>query len=367
MKNNKLKKIFPILIVIVMVLSALFALFYQLHNSVKIKPTNEYRVNENIVMYRQDDDSWAQDFLGESQYTMESSGCLVTCISSAVTMNGAQMTPGLANEIFSMNEVFDSEGNLQWEKVNEIEGYHAKVFTEASNEVIEECLMAGKYPIARVRMHGLGNFHYVLIVGAEDGEYICMDPLQDELTKLSAYGNRVYALRCVWYENTAATRLYEAFLSMEWAGTDYVYAYYDCDSDGNKELYLMRSDIEIPSGYIVKYQDGGLQYSYQSKVPDQYREELSWSELPDPVEAIEEKPEMTHSGIYVFAAQNNNGEGNYWYLDEASFLKSHGVDEAEPFYEYYDANGEIQLSLYYDEQMGIGCGIRYYERDPSTF
>ena len=47
-------------------------------------------------------------------------------------------------------------------------------------------------------MHGLGSFHYVLIVGSEDGEYVCIDPLEDGLTRLSDYLNRVYAVRVVW-------------------------------------------------------------------------------------------------------------------------------------------------------------------------
>ena len=41
--------------------------------------------------------------------------------------------------------------------------------------------------------------HFILIIGAEDGEYVCMDPLKDELTKLSDYSNRIYSVRCVWY------------------------------------------------------------------------------------------------------------------------------------------------------------------------
>ena len=44
--------------------------------------------------------------------------------------------------------------------------------------------------------------------GFEDfeAEYICMDPLQDKLTKLKDYGNRIYAVRCVWYEQEIKER-----------------------------------------------------------------------------------------------------------------------------------------------------------------
>ena len=71
----------------------------------------------------------------------------------------------------------------------------------ASVDYIDECLSAGHYPIVKVHRSSLFSYHhFVLIVGAEDGEYICMDPLKDGYTKLSDYGNRIYSVRCVWYE-----------------------------------------------------------------------------------------------------------------------------------------------------------------------
>lgn len=66
---------------------------------------------------------------------------------------------------------------------------------------MKNCLEHGKFPITRVRMSGIGNFHYVLIVKLEDGIYFCMDPLEDELQPLSHYRNRVYAIRCVSIKN----------------------------------------------------------------------------------------------------------------------------------------------------------------------
>ena len=106
-------------------------------------------------------------------------------------------TPGALNKKFSNRQVYDSEGNLQWEQLNALGEYRVDVYREVTSEVIDTCLSEGGYPIARVRMYALGNIHYVLIVGVQDGEYLCMDPLQDKLMKLSSYGNRVYALRCV--------------------------------------------------------------------------------------------------------------------------------------------------------------------------
>lgn len=170
----------------------------RLRGSVVVKSGKMQWGAGEVAAYRQDDEIWAGDTLGNSRFTMRSSGCLVTCIASAVSMEtGNEVTPGELNKIFSENHVYDSEGNIQWAAVDGIEGYHADVYQKVSDTEIAQILAAGHYPIVRVRMHGLGSFHYVLIVGSEDGEYVCMDPLESGLTKLSDYLNRVYAVRVV--------------------------------------------------------------------------------------------------------------------------------------------------------------------------
>lgn len=175
-------------------------LYVRLRNGTQIKAPREEEILSETepVLYRQDDERWGEDRLGDSRFTMRSSGCLVSSIASAVSMeSGMEETPGALNEKFSDRQVYDNEGNLQWEQLNALGEYRVDVYREVTSEVIDTCLSEGGYPIARVRMYALGNIHYVLIVGVQDGEYLCMDPLQDKLMKLSSYGNRVYALRCV--------------------------------------------------------------------------------------------------------------------------------------------------------------------------
>ena len=175
-------------------------LYLRLRNGVQIKAPQDKEISAGAeaVLYRQDDERWGEDRLGDSRFTMRSSGCLVSSIASAVSMeSGTEETPGALNGKFSDARVYDGEGNLQWEQLNALGEYRVDVYQEVSTEVIDACLSQGRYPIARVRIYALGNIHYVLIVGAQDGEYLCMDPLQDKIMKLSSYGNRVYALRCV--------------------------------------------------------------------------------------------------------------------------------------------------------------------------
>jgi len=200
MGNRKSKQVKIIVWGLLIGLIALAAGFFavRLRGSVVVKPRQTKLAMGEVVPYRQDNKLWADDTLGDSHFTMRSSGCLVTCIASAISMETRKkITPDILNKIFSENQVYDSEGNIQWTAIDKIEGYHTEVFGEVSETAIMECLAGGCYPIVRVRIHGFGSFHYVLIVRIEDGEYICMDPLESNLTKLTDYLNRVYAVRVV--------------------------------------------------------------------------------------------------------------------------------------------------------------------------
>ena len=201
MKRKKI--LFVIILLIILCLAATFFTFLRFRGSKVIRVSGE-AVNiipcEDIVLFRQDDERWAEDKLGSSDYSMQKSGCLVTCIAAALSMTGETVTPERLNELFSSGGVYDREGNLQWENLRQLNGgntFDVEVYSAVSENILQDCLERGNFPIARVRMRGIGNFHYVLIVKLEDGKYLCMDPLEDELQPLSHYGNRVYAIRCV--------------------------------------------------------------------------------------------------------------------------------------------------------------------------
>ena len=195
--------LFVIIVLIIFCLAAIFFTFLRFLGSKVIKVSKEAAdiiPCDNIVLFRQDDERWAEDKLGSSDYSMQKSGCLVTCIAAALSMSGETVTPENLNELFSSGGVYDSEGNLQWENLRQLDGgntFDAEVYTTVSEEILQDCLEHGKFPIARVRIRGIGNFHYILIVKLENGIYYCLDPLENELQPLSRYGNRIYAIRCV--------------------------------------------------------------------------------------------------------------------------------------------------------------------------
>lgn len=195
------KKCFIWLLCIAILVILLAAFLWRIRGSVILTPVETIPASET-VFYSQNDSSWKEDRLGDSAFTMEKSGCLVTCIAAAIQMESLTMdasTPGSLNQYFSKHGVYDAQGNLQWTVLRDIGGLQIELPQQVHPNEVMEHLRRKIYPIVRVRMKGLGNFHYVLIVGSENGTYLCMDPLNErgEIVPLSKFGNRVYAVRYV--------------------------------------------------------------------------------------------------------------------------------------------------------------------------
>ena len=83
----------PMAIIIFLLITCVFLgsiglVGFRLRGGVKMVPDRDYPIGENLPLYRQDEPEWAADYLGDSAYTMESSGCLVTCIAAAISGGG---------------------------------------------------------------------------------------------------------------------------------------------------------------------------------------------------------------------------------------------------------------------------------------
>ncbi|WP_026489450.1 hypothetical protein [Butyrivibrio sp. XBB1001] len=197
----KKRKMYIVLVLVVVLGILLLSQIAKNRGGINVKCNVEYPVPEKMVGYRQDDDRWKDIHLGESKYTMESSGCITTCIASAISETDNPLTPEETVTLLSENGVFDDDGNMQWSKLDSLPGFNAQVFSDLNSSYIDECLAQGRYPIVKVHRKSLFSYHhFVLIIGAENGQYICMDPLKDSYTTLKDYGNRIYSVRCVWYE-----------------------------------------------------------------------------------------------------------------------------------------------------------------------
>ncbi len=76
---------------------------------------------------------------------------------------------------------------------------------------------------------------------------------------------------------------------------------------------------------------------------------------------------VEEGGISVFLDQNALEEANVRYINADGFLQDFGFADKEPFYEYYDSEGNLLMKLYYDEETELGCGLRYCGEADETF
>ena len=170
------------------------AFFWNRHRGAApaVVETAQENAAEQVVFFRQKDDRWKTDTLGDSVYHMADSGCLTCCVAAALQMQQISVDglpenadAGEVNQFFSEHGVYDSAGNLLWEMLEQTAGE------------LDQELAAGRYPIVRVKMPKSGSYHYVLLVGSADGTYLCMDPLQakEQTVPLSDFGGKIYAVR----------------------------------------------------------------------------------------------------------------------------------------------------------------------------
>ena len=162
-----------------------------------LTPSRDYEVRE-VAYYLQNDPVWSQDKIGETNQTLGAAGCLISCVASAVTDLGVGITPAELNEKLSDIGGF-SGAKLIWYKIHEavpeVNYTYSRVFTA---KTIENDLAQGLLPIINVRYHGGGITHWVLVIGAKDGEFMVYDPLNREKTPLplSTHG-KVYSYRVI--------------------------------------------------------------------------------------------------------------------------------------------------------------------------
>ena len=180
---------------------------------VAIRPEREHPVGI-VETYCQKDQRWAEDKLGSSVYRMRGSGCLTSCVASALSTQAASgiggttadtgkvISAGELNRIFSEGQVYNEQGDIVWDRIGGImPEVGVLVAGSVDGKQIEALLDEGKYPIVKVKVGGDGAAHWVLIVGSDGEEYVCVDPLKVDGARvpLSVHGGVVYRMRCVYW------------------------------------------------------------------------------------------------------------------------------------------------------------------------
>lgn len=211
----KKKLTFTILICLFLCLIAALAL--KLHfrgaadKGILLQPQKDYPADTDMVIpYCQKNEAWKEDRLGTSSCTMGSSGCLTSCIASALSTQhkatgaGQAVSAGELNRLLGETGVYNKSGDIVWgELAKALPKAEVVVAASVDERQIEELMDQGRYPVVKVKVGGRGAAHWVLLVGSRDGEYLCMDPLEEdgEPVPLSRHGGVVYRMRCVYWND----------------------------------------------------------------------------------------------------------------------------------------------------------------------
>ena len=162
---------------------------------IALRPSRDFAVHD-IQYYLQNDAEWSNDQIGNSNSRLGAEGCLIACISSAITDMGIPVNPRQLNQKLTEAGGFQV-ASLIWYKINEacpeVDYRYTRAFSSAT---MERDMKSGLLPIIRVKYRGSGIDHWLLIVGAKDGEFLVFDPLNSEKKpiNLSVHG-RVYTYR----------------------------------------------------------------------------------------------------------------------------------------------------------------------------
>ena len=127
------------------------------------------------VYYLQKDEEWAAAPLGESRFTMGSSGCLVTCLATLFDLYGESVTPGELNRLFTEQGVYNASGDVIWGTISSVyPEAMVTVYKTVDEQAIEAALDQQQYPLVRVKNLGDGYWHWVLLLGSGDDGYLCI-------------------------------------------------------------------------------------------------------------------------------------------------------------------------------------------------
>ena len=150
----------------------------------------------NTPHFLQTDPRWAKQQIGGSGETLSRVGCTICCVAMVLNSYGVSLTPHELNEALKLADGYTASGLLKWDSVPRLTKGRVLPFYIGSPDVekIDSALKNGHPVIAKVMLRNLIQ-HWVLIVGKEGTEYLVRDPLNPEITKLSAVGTNIYAIR----------------------------------------------------------------------------------------------------------------------------------------------------------------------------
>jgi hypothetical protein len=194
-------KFFYLTISVLSIIIIIFGIYLLRHLVTKnfgidVKPTHSVDVIETNV-FLQNEENWQDDIMGNSNCNMGSYGCTTTSITMVLNKLGYNDTPKITNEKFTNENVYTNDGKIIWKNISSaydnVDYSYSRTF---SGRTLTRLLDNKNLPIVQVKYNHTSIFHWVLIVGATDKEFLIIDPLNKskEPIELSTHG-KVFAYR----------------------------------------------------------------------------------------------------------------------------------------------------------------------------
>jgi hypothetical protein len=137
----------------------------------------------DVQFFSQKDPAWSGDYLGDSRFKIENSGCALTSLAMVADYFGYDTDPGRLNTSLTSAGGIDTEGVISdWSKVAEASNQKVKWIASvpASWDRIDQELNQGYPVISSVTRPGrLGYLHYIVFMGRVGNKYYFLDPLNE--------------------------------------------------------------------------------------------------------------------------------------------------------------------------------------------
>ena len=161
---------------------------------IDLTPNGEIPLHE-VKAFLQNDASWAQDKLGASSFGMGGHGCLVCCVASAMCALGMETDSGKLNKLLFEKGVYTPDGDIIWSNLKAL-GLTYDYNNDFDASVLEKHLQNGLLPMVKVKYKGKGAYHWVLVTGSTQEDFMVIDSLHaaKEPIPLKTHG-KVYAYR----------------------------------------------------------------------------------------------------------------------------------------------------------------------------
>ena len=132
---------------------------------------------------------------------------------------------------------------------------------------------------------------------------------------------------------------------------------WDEDGDRTARLYIWDCIAESVIYDGVLY-DGKEAWKAVGRLAnDEYYQELFLEDLQYPGSPTVD--ETISTAKYITGGEDSWHLENIDYESREALLIDCGFQDAEPYYQYFDRFGNLELELYFDENAGRGCGFRY--------